>query len=202
MQSKTKTTANTSYHQKRKARGDRQISFWLSADEFEQWEQVRQSKGLSFKDLFLQSIQSETKPLPIDSGHSIDHPQEAILLAECSRGELFVFQEQKDFLLVTILLDREQLPEWHPLEISCIKDFDHAEDAIRYFCQNPKQFPKFAQTVLMRRADEGHLGFAPAKNHWYYVAHILFEVYPRQMNAYGDFETYDNLLAHWMLDLF
>lgn len=199
MPPKVKSVNKTSYHQKRKARGDRQISLWLSANEFQEIEQLRQTSGLSLKELFLQSIQAAHNNKAQPHSHQEESTQEAVLFAESSRGELFAFKGQKDFLLVTVVLDRDQLPEWHPLEISCIKGFAHAENAIRYFCQNPKKFPKFAQTVLLHRADEGHLGFKPANNHWYYVAHILFEVYPRQMNSYGDFETYDRLLTHWML---
>ncbi len=201
MPPKVKSATKQSYHQKRKARGDRQISLWLSADEFQKFEQLRQIRGVSLKELLLQSIAPEhVSPGPEPLTQQIDDPQQNQLSEESERGELFAFAGQKDFLLVTIVLDRNHLPEWHPLEVSCIKGFDHADTAIQYFCQNPKKFPKFAQTVLMHRADEAHLGFVPDHNHWYYVVHILFEVYPRQMNAYGDFETYDTLLAKLMLE--
>ncbi|MGE3726208.1 MAG: hypothetical protein AB7I41_11700 [Candidatus Sericytochromatia bacterium] len=183
------------YRQSRKARGDRQISFWLSAEEFEALETARKAQGLSAKEWFLQGLNRASPPV---SQQSVAW-KEAQLQAEAARGELFAFAGQQDFLLVQIVLDRDLLPEWHPLEVTCLKGFDSAEAAIGYFCQHPAEFPKFAQIVLMHRAGEGHLGFVPEPADWYYTAHLLFEVYPRQMNSYGDYATYEALLERGML---
>jgi len=194
------------YRQSRKARGDRQISFWLSAEEFEALEGARQAHGLSAKEWLLQGLNNASPPLaPVSAGQAHSQAQqsaawkEAQLQAEAARGELFAFAGQPDFLLVQIVLDRNLLPEWHPLEVTCLKGFDSAEAAIGYFCQHPAEFPKFAQIVLMHRAGEGHLGFVPEPADWYYTAHLLFEVYPRQMNSYGDYATYEALLERGML---
>lgn len=190
----TQQTAQN-YHQTRKARGERQISFWLSAEEFALLEQARQTQGLSAKALLLRAL----PPPAVSQTSQPEAWQEAQLQAEAERGELFAFPGQKDFLLVQIQLDRDRLPEWHPLEIRLIKGFDTAEAAIAYFCQHPAEFPKFAQTVLMHRAGEAHLGFWPEPADWYYTAHLLFEIYPRQMNSYGDYATYEALLERGML---
>lgn len=183
------------YRQARKARGDRQVSFWLSAEEFEALEVARKAQGLSAKEWLLQGLNRASLPLAQQS----EAWKEAKLQAEAERGELFAFAGQQDFLLVQIVLDRDLLPEWHPLEVTCLKGFDSAEAAIGYFCQHPAEFPKFAQIVLMHRAGEGHLGFVPEPADWYYTAHLLFEVYPRQMNSYGDYATYEALLERGML---
>lgn len=195
----------------RKARGERQVRFWLSAEEFEALEQTRQAHGLNAKDLFLEGLNRATQPLldslagPLASAVQAAQAepgetwQMAKLREEAERGELFAFPGQADFLLVQIVLDRDLLPEWHPLEIRCLKGFDSAETAIGYFCQHPAEFPKFAQTVLMHRAGEAHLGFQPVPADWYYTAHLLFEIYPRQMNSYGDYVTYEALLEQGML---
>ena len=102
-----KSPPRESYHQKRKARGDRQISLWLSADEFQKLEQLRQTQGVSLKELLLQSLAPErASPGPDPSIQQIDDPQQNQLSEELERGELFAFGGQKDFLLVTIVLDR------------------------------------------------------------------------------------------------
>ncbi|PIW18040.1 hypothetical protein COW36_06455 [bacterium (Candidatus Blackallbacteria) CG17_big_fil_post_rev_8_21_14_2_50_48_46] len=188
----------------------RTISFKLSKAEYASYLQVKETTALSDKALFLQALNLDPSPPPIETAkpEPVLPPQETTTFSPADhhmqsaldRGEIFYLENKLEFILLGIELDPDLLPEWQPLRLNILKDFKTAEKALDYYCKNSSKISKTQQIVLLRKAEAQELGFETHSQHWYTPAHIVFEIYPRIMNAFGDFEYYDQLLSHFYLE--
>lgn len=189
---------SSSSYQRRRARGERELRIWLRAEEKALLEVHLRQTGQNAREFLLSALhkaRGQGESCGISAPASIPDP----LQEQLRRGELFAWPGCKDYLLLQITLDSEALPEWKPLSLKPLLDFDSAEAALRYYARNSSQISKTAQLVLLHRADADYLGFTPEADHWYYPAHIVFEIYPRIMNAFGDYEAYEALLQRYLL---
>ncbi|PIQ28048.1 hypothetical protein COW36_06885 [bacterium (Candidatus Blackallbacteria) CG17_big_fil_post_rev_8_21_14_2_50_48_46] len=191
-----------------KNKQERTITFKLSKAEYAEYLKVKPFIKESDKELFLQALKSNQSPLPLEQNLENEAPppletrsnsNDPRIRSALERGEIFYLENKLEFVLLGIELDPEQLPEWQPVRLNLLKDFKTAEKALDYYCKNSSKIAKTQQIVLLRKAEAQELGFETQSRHWYTPAHIIFEIYPRIMNAFGDFEYYDELLSRFYL---
>ena len=176
------------------------IQFRLNAADYARIQQIKQASGLSYRDLFMQALGLEPKTPEKHRPTMVELPETAaFLVAAQQRGELFMFPDQPEFLLIQIEIDETRLPDFELIETHLLGAYESADAALSAYCQQGLQLAEMRQTVLLHKANPDYLGFTPSADHWYYPAHIVLEIYPRIMNAFGDFDYYEGLLSQFYL---